>query len=180
MDTIEHGPHKQTADEFKRELRRYVDERIDALQIPTEHIDLLDARAVAGHMIASIPALHLHPYDEAAGPFYDSAGLEKWLGVSRQAINKRVHSGTLISARLGGGKHVYPAWQFMPNGQVYPALLPAWLLLRKHSDAWTAILWLSADDPELDGHSAADWLTSDRDPEPVYAAARADVARWSA
>ncbi|WP_182349059.1 hypothetical protein [Tomitella gaofuii] len=179
MNTIEHGPQDQTVDEFKQELRRTIDHYIDHLVVRADVASTLDAQTVAGRMIASVP-LQLHPFDEAAGPFYDSAGLEKWFDISRQAIDKRVRAGKLIAAQLDGGRRVYPAWQFTPEAQVHPALLPTWRILRAHGDPWTAILWLTTPNPTLDGDSAADWLTAGRDPKPVEAAARADSARWAA
>ncbi len=180
MDTIEHGHQDRTVDEFKQELRRHMDDYIDRIAVSAETARALDARDVAGRMIAAVPALQLHPFDQAAGPFYDTAGLQAWLGISRQAIDKRVRAGKLIAAQLDGGTRVYPAWQFTADAHVHPALLPTWRILREHADPWTAILWLTAPNPALDRQSAADWLTAGRDPSPAVAAARADAARWAA
>src|SRR5699024_7836184 len=130
-------------------LRRKIDQRIDALEITAEHARTLDTDDVADKMIATIPTLH--PFDQAAGPFYNTAGLQAWLGISRQAIDQRVRAGTLLAAPLDNGRRVYPVWQFTPASQVHPALLPTWQILRAHSDPWTALLWLQAANPALHG-----------------------------
>lgn len=129
-------------------------------------------------MIAAIPTQD--PLGQAAGPFYDTTGLQFWLGISCHALDKRVRASMLIAAPLGGGQRVYQAWQFPQGAQVRPALLPIWPILREHADRWTAILWLCTANRSIDGQRATDWLPTGRDREPVEVVARADAARRAA
>ncbi|MDV6305359.1 hypothetical protein R3P93_22575 [Rhodococcus cerastii] len=48
-----------------------------------------DVEAIATAMVAALPTSH--PYDRLVGPFYDTAGLTKWLGVSHQQEYRREH-----------------------------------------------------------------------------------------
>jgi hypothetical protein len=63
-----------------------------------------------------------HPFDAVIGPFYDTTGLTKWLGVSRQALHQRVKVGSILGCPLDDGAIVYPAWQFVDNDATAPGL----------------------------------------------------------
>ena len=52
---------------------------------------------LAARMVAALPSVH--PWDTAIGPFYDTAGLMLWLGVTRQALADRERRGTLLACR---------------------------------------------------------------------------------
>ncbi|WP_241387694.1 hypothetical protein [Rhodococcus sp. CH91] len=136
-----------------------------------------DVSAIADAMTAALPSHHI--YDQIVGPFYDTAGLTRWWGISRQAVSKKVATHTLIACQLDEGQWVYPVWQFTSSGTVHPTLIPVWKTLRAAADPWTCALWLCAPQDALDGRTAAQWLTEDRPLEPVLTAARADAQRWT-
>ncbi|WP_186626586.1 hypothetical protein [Rhodococcus sp. BP22] len=79
-------------------------------------------------MTSALPTSHI--YDQLVGPFYDTAGLTQWWGLSRQAIAKAAAAGTVIACQLDGGGWVYPTWQFTESGTVHPDLLTLWSTLR--------------------------------------------------
>src|SRR5690625_2422463 len=59
--------------------------------------DLAAPEKAAETMVAAAPIAH--PLDTIAGPFYDTDGLTTWLGISRQALHKRVEAGALLACR---------------------------------------------------------------------------------
>ncbi|MFZ3393943.1 hypothetical protein TVH25_11840 [Rhodococcus sp. 7Tela_A2] len=136
-----------------------------------------DIEAIASAMVAALPTSH--PYDRLAGPFYDTAGLTKWLGVSRQSVNKSIGVSTTIACKLDDGQWVYPTWQFTSARTVHPHLVTLWKALRAAADPWTCAVWLRTAQSALGDHSAVDWVTGGRPVEEPLALARADVERWS-
>ncbi|NMR28661.1 hypothetical protein [Crystallibacter degradans] len=119
---------------------------------------------------------------DRVGPFYDTAGLERWLGISRQALRKRVQSHKLLACKTEDNVLLYPVWQFRDDGTLIPGLHEVLEILADGMEApWSWGLWLTARvDDELGGMSAADWLASGRDPERVKDLAREDAAGWAA
>jgi hypothetical protein len=101
------------------------------------------------------------------------------LGVTRQAINKRVHAHTLLGVP-GRGTTWFPLWQFDAAHNevrhVAELVLQVWA---SFDDAgrlpWNAVRvlsWASATQEELDGSTPGEWISSNGEPEPVLAAAR--------
>jgi hypothetical protein len=141
--------------------------------------DLGDPDQVAQRMAAVLPTAE--PYDSVCGPFYDTAGLVAWLGLSRQAVHHRAKAGLVLGCPTEDGRTVYPAWQFTEDGTTIPHLAEVLGALRAGTDSpWTQALWLCAPAEELDGSTPAEWLAAGNDAAPVLVAARADAARWAA
>lgn len=46
----------------------------------------------------------------------------QWLGITRQAVDKRRKAGKLLGLSLGRRGYVYPAWQLSPDGDLLPGL----------------------------------------------------------
>lgn len=138
-----------------------------------------DPEDIADAMVAALPLGH--PFDEVAGPFYDTAGLARWLGVSRQAVHQRAARGALLGCPLADDTTVYPVWQFLDNGATLPRLADVLAELADgRDDPWMAALWLRAPSQTLDGASPADWLRDGGEPAPVIASARRAAAGWRA
>lgn len=139
-----------------------------------------DVDAIAAAMVAALPIGTL--YDQLAGPFYDTAGLTRWLGISKQALAKRVDAGTVIACRQEDDRRtwVYPAWQFTDRA-VVAGLAEVWQILRAGAtaDPWMAVFWLKASNPALGGVTPVDWLHAGGDLDTVVDEARADAARWA-
>ena len=166
----------------EQQLVQLVTERIrrtfrdaEASDAPPEM--LTDVAAIADAMTAVLP--RAHAYDQVIGPFYDSSTLSRWLGISRQALHKRVKALTVIAASTADGILAFPAWQFTDEATPVPGLLEVWQILRAYADPWTCALWMCAPAEELDGATAVQWLTEGRSVEPVVAQACADAERWA-
>ncbi|MBB3040078.1 hypothetical protein [Hoyosella altamirensis] len=135
-----------------------------------------DAEALAEAMIAALPSSHV--FDRLVGPFYDTAGLVRWLGTSRQAIAKRVHAGSLIACQLEDRQWVYPVWQFTSSGALHPGLNDVWKVLRAGADPWTCAVWMCAENEQL-GETAVEAIRAGRT-SAVLELAHVDAARWGA
>lgn len=142
----------------------------------------LDASWVAAAMLDAIPATH--PFEEL-GPFYDTAGVSRWLGVTRQALHQKVKAGQLLALTTGDGQRVYPAWQFSPDGRPLTGLVDLLRILNPAAaDPWTVAVWLTR---PLEGErSAVDVMRSLKPVGPrgaewdaLIAEAREDASRWS-
>jgi len=140
-----------------------------------------DLDDLAAKMVAALPSVH--PYDTALGPFYDTSGLNQWLGVSRQALADRVRRGTLLACRTSDRHLLYPALQFGRTGQVRPGVVDAvGILSRAGADGWAMGAWLTSPTNAFGGESAVDHLvlhhSSQAAVDLVVAVAQADAARW--
>lgn len=144
----------------------------------------LDASWVAAAMLDAIPATH--PFEEL-GPFYDTAGVSRWLGITRQALHQKVKAGQLLALTTGDGQRLYPAWQFAPDGRPLTGLVDVLRVLNPAAaDAWTVAVWLTRPLETSGGRSAVDVMRSlkpvgPRGPEwdGLIAEAREDASRWS-
>ena len=160
-----------------------VEERAAELAAQGRRLDLGDVEGLADRMIAALPTVH--PLDQPLGPFYDTAGLVAWLGISRQALFDRVRRGTVLACRTADGHLVYPSLQFGRNGAVRPGVQDAvGAFVRKGADGWSIGAWLTTSSPVFDGHSAVDYLVVHRSSPTavarVTAAAVADATQWAA
>ncbi|MBM4474046.1 hypothetical protein GS456_01055 [Rhodococcus hoagii] len=172
----------ETLAEQERKLMELLTDRVRATfvkarasGVPAEVFG--DVEAIATAMVAALPTSH--PCDRLVGPFYDTAGLTHWLGVSRQSVNKGIDAGTTIACKLDDGQWVYPTWQFTSAGTVHPHLVTLWKALRAAADPWTCAVWLRTAQSALGDRSAVDWVTGGRPVEEPLALAHADVERWS-
>ena len=101
-----------------------------------------------------------------AGEVLSTEQVRELLGVSRQALNKRVTKGTLLGLP-GERTTLFPAWQFDASGEVRPAVS---VVLREFRDRLgddvdprIVLSWASARQPELEGEAPADWIRADGD-----------------
>lgn len=144
----------------------------------------LDASWVAAAMLDAIPSAH--PFEQL-GPFYDTAGVSRWLGISRQALHQKVKADQLLALTTGDGQRLYPAWQFAPDGRPLLGLVDLLRVLNPAAaDAWTVAVWLTRPVPELGHRSAVDVMRSLRAVGPrgaewdqLLAEALEDASHWS-
>ncbi len=112
------------------------------------------------------------------GPFFDTAGLCRRLGVTRQALNGRVHRNTLLGVKADDGSILYPTWQFTPDMAVLEGLPELLRVLgRVAPDGFSKAVWLSSPQARFGGRSAGELLASGADLEPLLQAAEADADR---
>ncbi len=137
---------------------------------------------LATRMVAALPSVH--PWDIELGPFYDTTGLIRWLGVTRQALADRAKRGTLLACRTEDNHLLYPVFQFDRVGQVRPGVIEAvGTLTRAGADGWAIGAWLTTASGAFDGDSVVDYLVlhhgSSEAVRRVTGAAAADAAGWS-
>jgi hypothetical protein len=99
----------------------------------------------AVHATAPVPS----EWDELAGPFLMSEGVQARLGISRQAVAAKAARRRLLRVITSDGVHLYPFWQFADTGVL--AGLPEVLSLfpEEAIDGWTLAAWLRTPDPDL-------------------------------
>lgn len=117
----------------------------------------------------------------ALGEVWDTGRVTEFLGVSRQALAQRVHSGTLLGLR-GRGTTLFPCWQFdVARRAVRPIVAALLAEFRNEAgvESWTIASWAMTPQTELRGNTPAELLAKD-EPEYEYdvlAAARHSAAR---
>lgn len=97
------------------------------------------------------------------GPFYDTTRVLTLLDVSKQAVSdskqavsdRRKH-GSVLAMRTRDGLWVYPVFLF-EGRRVRPELTGVFRVFRGH-DGWTACVWLTTRNDELEGRSPVEWL----------------------
>src|SRR5581483_5336434 len=169
---------------FERQLMRSVSEKVHNRLRSAREAELGpeafgDAERIADAMVAALPLGHA--FDEISGPFYDTSGLSRWLGISRQALHQRVARHAILACPLDDGGVVYPTWQFLPSGATIPSLADVLgTLAEGPDDPWMIALWMRAPSETLDGNAPDEWLRSGHDPQLVVAMARQVATGWSA
>jgi hypothetical protein len=117
-------------------------------------------------------------WERALGELMTSAEARVLLGgISREALRKRVLSGSVVALRDDGGLVRYPRWQFdTASGAPFGAI--------KHLngifgdaglDAWTLAAFATAPQPELGDRKPVDSF-ADADIEPLLVSAHRTVA----
>ncbi|MFT3873048.1 MAG: hypothetical protein QM714_10440 [Nocardioides sp.] len=146
-----------------------------AVPAPSDLADLLGAGLPAAGVDV---ALDEHFAD--LGPFYDSAGARLQLGLrTKQALDSRRKTQTVLAMQTGDGTWLYPAWQFTGDGQVHHVLRPALKALRG-MDRWQAGVWLVSEHPDLGDISPRQALREGVDPAAVARVAAHDKAALAA
>ena len=132
---------------------------------------------LARRMLAVVPAAH--PWDEQIGPFYDTAGLVRWLEVSKQALSDRVRRRRLLAVTTADGRILYPARQFADRRLVAGLSETLAAFRDVPVDGWAVAAWLTTPSIALAGASPLDWLRAGDEPGPVLLAAQQTAARWA-
>lgn len=154
-------------------------------ELGTQHLSLVGANVglVAKRMAEVVPrTLPGNKMADKVGPFYDGAGVQTWLGITRQALQKRRDTRTILGCRTADNHWIYPVWQFQDDGKLIPGLPEVLRTLADGiNDGWTWALWLQGDVPgQLDGKTAAQWLADGGDVNAVLQLAANDAAAWRA
>lgn len=154
-------------------------------ELDTRHVDFTGTtpNSVAKRMAEVVPRTAPgNKMAEKVGPFYEASGVQEWLGITRQALQKRRDARTILACRTADKHWIYPVWQFQDDGKLIPGLPEVLRTLATGiDDGWTWALWLQSDVPgQLDGKTAIQWLTDGGDLEPVLQLAANDAAAWVA
>lgn len=153
-----------------------VHDRVNALiAAGGDPAQLGDPEELANRMLAAVP--WAHPWNEQIGPFYDTAGLTRYLGVSKQALADRVARRRLLAVTVDG-RVLYPARQFSGR-QLIPNLADTLAEFRDVPvDGWAIAAWLTTPAAALDGATPLEWLTGSRPADAARTLAAEHAARW--
>jgi hypothetical protein len=110
----------------------------------------------------------------AVGERWDTPTVTQFLGVTRQALHKRVVNGSILGLP-GRGTTWFPVWQFDVSGrQVRPEVADLTAVFREALgalDPFVVASWAVSDQPEL-GMAPEEWLAAGKDPADVVRVAR--------
>lgn len=165
----------QLAEAFRRGLDEIPDDVFWELS-PDEAEE--QGRRAAGQVVA--PVL----WARIAGDSLDTATVSRLLGISRQAINKRLASGSLVGLP-GRGTTYFPSWQFdLDTGSIRPEtrlIVAAFREEMETADPYVIVAWVQTPQEEdLGGLTPLDWIRKGKPPEPLVDAARRAAARLAA
>ena len=85
----------------------------------------------------------------------------EFLGISRQAVEKRRKAHTLIALTTGRHGYRYPVWQFTKFGKALPGLEDVLKALAPH-DAWMQAAFFVSQNPRLGDQTPIDMLKAGR------------------
>lgn len=127
-------------------------------QAPTVAFGVAAVAVVADKMVDAMPDLGEVALDEAIGPFYDTAGLANWLGISPQVVQEWI--GTrLFAVETQDGDRLFPSFQFESDGALVPHMIEIVQLLEAGlSSPWGVALWLNTPVDDLGNRSIVDCL----------------------
>ncbi|MCL2787360.1 MAG: hypothetical protein FWD59_02535 [Micrococcales bacterium] len=152
----------------------------EALASRLDNWTLADGESVddlADRMVMATSKVADSQWAELIGAVYTTAALVDFLGVTRQAINQRVHSRGILRLVTASGRAVYPAFQFAANGQTAPSLKDVLRTLATGvDDPWTWAQWLAAPDAQGVRHIDRLWAGLDAG---VLLDARQTAAQWA-
>jgi hypothetical protein len=122
-------------------------------------------------------------WGEAIGERHDTSAVAHLLGVSRQALAKRVANGSLIGVK-GRGTTWFPAWQFDPVGRevrpVVARLVHAFRDVAPDTDALTIATWATTPQADLEDASPEEWILEGKDEKALLSSARETAQRLAA
>jgi hypothetical protein len=138
-----------------------------------------DAEAIGRR--AAMVVLAGDAWERALGELLTSAEARILLGgVSREALRKRVASGSMIALRDDAGSTRYPRWQFdASGGSVFAAIKPLTQIYAAAGlDSWTFAAFATTPQPELDDRTPVEAF-SDEEPDLLLEVARRAAAELS-
>ena len=101
------------------------------------------------------------------------------LGVgSRQAVSDLARRGRLLALNGGGGRKLYPAFQFGPGGRPFPEIAGVLAAFAEAIETpYTIASWFVSPQEALAGETPASWMRSRRAPGPLLNEACRAAAR---
>jgi hypothetical protein len=135
-------------------------------------IDVDEARRLGadGANAALAPLL----WSATVGERWDTATTTEFLGITRQALHKRVVNGSVLGL-AGRGTSWFPVWQFdLAGHRVRPEVAEIIAAFRESLGILDPIVvasWATSEQPEL-GMAPEEWLAAGKDPAEVVRIAR--------
>ena len=143
-------------------------------KLDVEEANRLGRRAAAQVLAAA-------RWSQIVGDRLDTTQVSRLLGITRQALAKRQHTGSLLGLP-GDGTTWYPTWQFdVDEGRIRPEvrdLIGAFRDRLDDIDPLVIAAWATTpQDEDLAGETPAQWLRAGRDPDQLRQAAERAAAR---
>ncbi len=117
------------------------------LEAPEMAVPDADLAAIDAARARGIEARDQLIHDE--GGSWPVEQVATYLGLTRQAVDKRRKVNKLIGLALGRHGYLYPSWQFSKNGTL-PGLEGVLRALRRH-DPWAQVIFMLSPNDRLDG-----------------------------
>lgn len=114
---------------------------------------------------------------QRVGATLETQDVTALLGLSRQALDSRKRTGSVLALPGSGTSH-YPSWQFDTETRppsVRPITLHIVTTFREAVEdlsLYVVAAWATSPQPELDDRTPADWIVAGGDDEPVVLAAQ--------
>jgi hypothetical protein len=163
---------------FSDELIAELSSRIDRLVLSVaaaghDAYTLGTPADLADHMVASIP--RSDPLNLEIGPFYTTASLTRWMGVSRQYVLELVKQRRILSLTTADKHKVYPSRQFGIRGAPMLHMADILAILDPYIDPWTEAMWLMTPSEALGDRTPIEHLAQNRGHEAVLLAAHQSI-----
>ena len=120
-------------------------------------------------------------WSKAVGDRLDTSKAQDLLGITRQALAKRVASGSLLGLP-GKGTTYYPSWQFDSLARTIRPEAREILRIfseRGEDDHYMIATWMTTPNRDLDETSPARWLEDGKEMNRLLEAAQQVAERWS-
>jgi len=119
------------------------------MAVPNKDAATIEASRAAG-VVARDQLINAH------GGSWPVEQVAKYLGLTRQAVDKRRKANKLIGLAIGRHGYLYPSWQFDRSGTL-PGLEDVLHELRR-LDPWSQLIFLLSPNDRLDGASPLEAL----------------------
>lgn len=178
---------RSSLEELRRSMERLPYREADEVREPAAPLDapalgppegeLGDPRELGKR--AALLALAEAAWRQHLGALLDTHQVQALLGVAtRQAVSDRARRGGLLMLPMKAGRVVYPAFQFGPSGQPFPAVPKVLAVFEEAgSDPWAVASWFRTPRGRLVGRTPAEWMGHGLDEEALLEAARRAAAR---
>jgi hypothetical protein len=154
---------------------------LEELEIPEDKLARPEEQERLGRRAALLATSEI-TWDQHLGPLYTWSDIATVLGTvtTRQGVNDLARRHRLLALPTGGGKVLYPAFQFQ-RGRPLPGLAELLVELdATGASRWTQASWFVTAQDELGGKTPVAYLSSHPCDEHVLNAVRRLAARLAA
>lgn len=163
----------------RREVVAAFEEGLDGvehLEIQEAVEELGDARALGQRAV--LLAFTGIPWKRHLGPSFTKMEVAQLLGVTRDAVRKRMKTRRLFALPTGERDYAFPAFQFDDSGHPYPVLSAVLTVFASvQIEPHTLASWFKTPQELLGNETPATWMADYRDPEVLVTAAQRTAAR---
>jgi hypothetical protein len=117
------------------------------LEAPEMAVPVIDTATIDAARAAGVEARD--QLLTAQGGSWPVERVAKYLGLTRQAVDKRRKANKLIGLAVGRHGYLYPSWQFSQDGTV-PGLEDVLGVLHRH-EPWSQVIFMLSPNDRLDG-----------------------------